>query len=124
MNLDKDTFKLYAASAYDIRHAVSIEVFNEDLKRFQYLKRLFKRYQENGDLKTRLILNHIIVIYNCFGVSATPMLFLKLDGFKELLKPFLVFLNYMPDAVAYNGKTILSSDIPMDERIILELRQI
>lgn len=115
---------LYAAKYYDFRRSASEEEFNDDLKRFQYLKRLFKRYEEDGELKVRLILNHLIVLYNCFGAEGTPMLFMKLEGYHSFLKPFVIMLGFMPDRVAYNGKTIINSDIPLDQKIIKELREI
>ncbi len=79
MVLDESTFMLYAAKHYDMKKAASTEEFYDDLKRFQYLKRLFRRYEEFDELKVRLILNHMIVIYNCFGLAGTPMLFLRLE---------------------------------------------
>jgi len=124
MRLDEDTFALYAARYYDMRKATGIDEFNDDLKRFQYLKRLFKRYEETGDLKVRLILNHLIVLYNCFGKEATPMLFMKLQEYHKFLKPFVVLLNYMPEKVEYGEKKIISTDIPLDEKIVKELREI
>ena len=78
MKLDEDSFLLYAAKYYDIRMASSADEFYDDLKRFQHLKRLFKRYDDDDDLKVRLILNHLTVLYNCFGSAATTMLFYKL----------------------------------------------
>lgn len=124
MTLDDDTFQLYAAHHYDMDRAVSMDEFLEDVKRFRYLKRLLKRYADGKELRVRLILNHMIVIYNCFGPVATDMLFLKLEGYHKYLKPFVVYLSYMPDKVEYNGKTLLNSDVPMDQTIITELRKI
>jgi hypothetical protein len=66
MILNDTNFLLYAAKAYDVKKSSGAEEFYEDLKRFQYLKRLFKRNEETDDLKIRLILNHIIVLYNCW----------------------------------------------------------
>jgi len=126
--LDETNFLLYAAKHYDNPSCFDTLEFYEDLNRFKYLKRLFSRYEEGGELKERLILNHIIVIYNLFGVEAsTRMLFFKLKDYHNLLKPFLVFLNYCPDKV-YNigleGKTINTSDIPLDPVIVTALRKI
>ena len=106
MKLEEDSFLLYAAKYYDIRMAASTDEFYDDLKRFQHLKRLFKRYDEDDDLKVRLILNHLTVIYNCFGAEATPMLFLKLEDYHKALKPFVLMLGYMPDVVEYSSKRI------------------
>lgn len=124
MNLNEDTFNVWAAKHYDMRRAVSIEEFNDDIKRFQYLKRLFRRYEDQNDLKVRLILNHLIILYNCLGPAATPMLFMKLEGYHKYLKPFVIMLNYMPDTIEYGEKKIESSVIPMDELIVRELREL
>ena len=78
MILDEKSFLLIAAKNYDMKRSSGVEEFYDDLKRFQYLKRLFKRYEDDGDLRIRLILNHIVVLYNCFGSAATNMLFYKL----------------------------------------------
>lgn len=125
--LDDNNFVLFAAKHYDNPQCHDSEEFYDDLKRFKYLKRLFGKYVESGELRERLILNHLIILYNVFGEEATRMLFLKLDGYLPHLKPFLVLLNYMPDKVMNigpEGKTIYSSDIPMDKRIIDVLRKI
>lgn len=126
--LDESNFFLYAAKHYTNPYCYDTLEFYDDLNRFKYLKRLFSRYQESGELKERLILNHIIVLYNIFGVEpATRMLFLKLYEFHKYLKPFLVLLNYMPEVVksiGIEGKDILSSNIPMDQFIVEQLRKI
>ena len=114
MKLDDSTFLLYAAKQYDLKSAASANDFYEDVKRFQHLKRLFKRYHEDNDLRTRLILNHLSVIYNCFGKSATNMLFLKLKDYHQYLKPFVV----------YEDEIIKSSEIGLDINIVNELRKI
>jgi hypothetical protein len=126
--LDDSNFMLYAAANYDNPHCYDTDEFYDDLKRFKYLKRLLNRYKETGELKERLILNHITVIYNVFGPSAaTRLLFFKLEGYYELLKPFLVFMNHMPDLVigiGINNKTIKDVDIDLDMGIIKALRKI
>jgi hypothetical protein len=124
MKLEEDSFLLYAAKYYDIRMAASADEFYDDLKRFQHLKRLFKRYDEDDDLKVRLILNHLTVIYNCFGAEATPMLFLKLEDYHKALKPFVIMLGYMPEVVEYGSNKIISSEIPLDPKIVKELREL
>lgn len=124
MILNDTNFLLYAAKSYDIKRSASTEEFYEELKRFQYLKRLFKRYEESGDLKVRLILNHIIVLYNCFGEDTTNMLFFKLKEYHSCLKPFTIFLNYMPEQVMYEDGVIRNSDIALDQTIVNELRKI
>jgi len=124
VHLSPETFDFFASRVYDTSTMSSIEDFEEDIKRFQYLKRLFNRYMEKGDLKTRLILNHIIVLYNGFGPKATEMMFYRLEGYEKYLKPFLVFLKRMPERIELNGEYVYSNTIPMDENIIRELRKI
>ena len=124
MILSENTFLLYAAKYYDNPQCSAYEEFEEDLKRFQYLKRLFNRYEHTGELKERLILNHIIVLYNCFGVNTTNMLFMKLEESQATLKPFVIQLNFMPEFIEYNNKRILSSDISMDPIVVQTLRRI
>ena len=126
--LDDSNFMLYAAANYDNPQCYDTEEFYDDLKRFKYLKRLFNKYRETADLKERLIFNHLIVIYNVFGpLPGTRMLFFKLDGYYDLLKPFLMFMNHMPDIV-YNigseNKNIKSVDLVMDQSIIDVLRKL
>jgi hypothetical protein len=124
MILNDSNFLLFAAKAYDVKKSSSSEEFYEDLKRFQYLKRLFKRYEEADDLKIRLILNHIIVLYNCFGAETTHMLFFKLKDYHSMLKPFVLFLNYLPEVVEYEDVKLKTVDVPLDSQIIAELRKI
>ena len=126
--LDDSNFMLYAAANYDNPQCYDTDEFYDDLKRFKYLKRLFNRYKETGELKERLILNHLIVIYNVFGPTpATRLLFFKLDGYYDLLKPFLMLMNQMPEIVYGIGpenKDIKSVDLSMDSSIIKSLRKI
>lgn len=124
MILDEKSFFILAAKNYDTLRSSGVEEFYEDMKRFQYLKRLFKRYDEDNDLKIRLILNHVIVLYNCFGNSATNMLFYKLKEYHKYLKPFVVFLNCMPEIIEYENVILYNSDVDMDSKIIEELRKI
>lgn len=124
--IDENNFLLFAAKHYDNAQCHDTAEFYDDLKRFKYIKRLFIKYQECGELRERLILNHIIVLYNMFGDETTRMLFFKLDGYYPYLKPFLVLLRRMPDAIHLIGKydIVYSSDIIMDSRIVEELRKI
>ena len=119
---------LYAARYYDNPQCYDTLEFYDDLKRFKYIKRLFNIYLETGELRERLILNHIIILYNVFGViPATRMLFFKLFEYKELLKPFLELLNFMPLKIiniGLKGITIKSSDIISDPIIEEKLRGI
>jgi len=125
--LDESNFMLYAAKHYDNPQCFDTLEFYEDLARFKYIKRLFNRYEETGELKERLIVNHLIILYNVFGPATTRMLFFKLNGHLHLLKPFIILLGFLPDkvyGVGVENKTIISSDIPMDENIVKLLRKI
>ena len=101
--------------------------FKEDMKRFNYLKRLFKRYRKVGELREQLVLNHLVVIYNVFGPEvAARMLFFKMskDDYSAL-KTYMLFLNIMPEKVrGIKGQDIISSEIPVDMRIANNLRNI
>jgi hypothetical protein len=125
--LDDTNFLLYAGKNYDNPLCFGTLEFYEDLNRFKYLKRLFSRYEETGELKERLILNHIIVLYNLFGVdAATKMLFFKIEKkFWSQLKTFLVFLNFMPIKIIVSKNIeIIESDIPLDNTIVNTLRKL
>ena len=119
--LDETNALLYAAKHYDNPQCFDTLEFYEDLSRFKYLKRLFKRYEETGELKERLILNHLIVIYNVFGPEAgTRLLFLKLNGFYHYLKPFLELIGYMPETVyriGIEGRSVKKDSILSDQHI-------
>lgn len=126
--LDASNFLLYAAKHYDNPQCFDTLEFYEDLKRFKYIKRLLNRYVEDGELKERLILNHIVVLFNLFGAyPAIRMLFFKCEGFEPYLIPFLISLNNLPEKVENIGlscKTINTSDIPLDANIVEALRRI
>ena len=126
-NLNAKNFVLYAAKHYDNPGCESIEEFHDDLNRFKYIKRLFTKYQETGEIKERLVLNHLIALYNLFGaVPTTRMLFFKLEGNWELLKPFLIYLGYMPERLYEIGQhaVIIDSNISLDDEIVNRLRKI
>ncbi len=108
---------------YDNPQCHTLEEFEEDLKKFLYLKKLLSRYKVGGELRERLILNHIIVLYNIFGDAATRMLFYKIDKANwATLITFLVYLNRMPETLP--EYSIILSDIPLDETVIATLRKI
>ena len=95
--LNEDTFLLFAIKHYENPQAATKEDFDEDLKRFKYLKRLLKRYVRGGALRTHLIINHLIILYNVFGEAATPLLFFKLEReYCGILKTVLLYLNKYP----------------------------
>jgi|TARA_B110000503_G_scaffold130850_1_gene204704 hypothetical protein len=124
MILTESTFLLFASKYYDNPNCTDIIEFDEDLKRFQYLRKLFGRYKQDNDLKERLILNHLIVIYNIFGLEATNMLFMKLHDYHEYLKPFVEYLNFMPQIITYDNTVLHKDSIKSDENISELLRGI
>ena len=123
-DLTNDNILLYAAKAYDKPNCIMSE-FKEDMKRFNYLKRLFKRYRKVGELREQLVLNHLVVICNVFGPEvATRILFFKMskDDFPAL-KTYLLFLSCMPERVkGIKGHDIISSEILVDMTIAEVLR--
>lgn len=125
-NLSNDNVTMYAMKAYDRPNCIMSE-FKEDMKRFNYLKRLFRRYRKVGEIRERLVLNHLVVLYNVFGPeSATRLLFFKMskDDY-SVLKTYLLFLSLMPDYVrGIRGEDLVSSDIPLDMDVANTLRQI
>lgn len=122
--MTNDNFVLYAMHHYDNPQCHGVGEFEDDLNRFKYLKRLLYRYKQHGELKERLVINHLIVLYNVFGAATTKMLFFKIEKeFWPQLKTFLVFLNYMPTEVIADRR-IQESDIPLDDTIIKVLRKV
>ena len=96
--LNDQNYMMFAIKHYENPQAVTQEDFYEDLKRFKWIKRLLKRYQTNGTLKSHLLINHFIILYNVFGEAATPLLFFKID--RELwpvIKSFVVYLGRLPE---------------------------
>ena len=96
--LNENNYILFAIKYYENPQSVTMEDFESDLKRIRYVKRLLKRYKNTGELKTHLILNHLIILFNVFNDAAVPLLFYNLE--KELwpsIKSFLLFLNRLPE---------------------------
>jgi hypothetical protein len=124
MILTESTFVLYAMKHYDNPQCTEVAEFEEDMKRFQYLRKLFSRYRLDDDLKERLILNHLIVLYNVFGSQATNMLFMRLHEYHQYLKPFVEYLNFMPQVVAFDDIMINANSIDSDSAIVTRLKEI
>ena len=96
--LNEDNFQLFAIKYYENPQAVTKEDFDKDLNHFKYIKRLLKRYKRDGELKTHLLLNHFIILYNIFGEAATPMLFYKIEeDLWPVMKTFVMFLGKLPE---------------------------
>lgn len=117
---------LFAMHHYDNPQCLSAEEFAEDFKRFRYIKRLCRRYLVTGDIKERLVLNHLILLTNVFGIEATVrLLFVKCspDAY-VVLKPFLLYLNMLPEVVwGVNGLNIYTDAIPLNEALLRTLRE-
>lgn len=125
-NLDDSNVMLYAAKCYNRPTCIQSE-FEEDYKKIRYIKRLLHKYRQTGALKERLLLNHLVVTQNVFGIEAsTRILFLKVNEKDYLaLKTFLVYTSAMPNLVkGINGKDIVSSDIGLDMNIVDILRKL
>lgn len=126
--LTEENFTLYAIKHYDNPNCKGMAEFEDDLKRFRYLKRLFRKYTAGKGLKERLIVNHLVVIYNLFGAdAATRMLFFKVEKkYWSQLKTFLVFLSYMPVGfeIQAQGVTLQGFEIPLDEKVAETLKRI
>ena len=123
--LDDDNFMMYAMKMYDNPQCTELSEFYEDLNRIKYIKRLLGRYHTKGNLKDRLILNHIIILGNVFGASATcKILFFKIeDRLHPYLKSFLLFLDYLPEIEEEISEVELKN-IPIDFRIVKKLKGI
>ncbi len=125
-DLNEDNFMMYAVKAYQSPNCIMSE-FEGDLKRTKYLKRLFRRYKTTKELKERLILNHLVLLYNVFGAEATArILFYRIDEKDyDVLKTFLMYLNLLPTVVrGVKGKNIITSHISVDLSVAETLRQI
>jgi len=126
-DLNDDNFSMFAMKEYNDIQCTDIEEFYDDLKKIKYIKRLFNIYKNTGQLKERLILNHLIVFYNVFPIqSGTRILFFKIEKpFWPMLKTFLIFLDRMPETIdSIRGEMIRTSDIQLDEGIVTRLRSI
>ena len=125
--LNENNFLLYAMHHYDNPQCHSVQEFEEDMKKFLYLKKLLSRYKNNDELRERLVLNHIVVLCNVFSPEiAARLLFFKVA--KEdysALKTYLLFLSVMPEKIkGIKGQDIQSSEIPVDFKIAEVLREI
>ena len=118
--LNESNYLLFAIKFYDNPQSETREDFESDLKRIRYVKRLLKRYQNNGELKVHLILNHLIILFNVFNEATVPLLFYNLD--EELwpaIKSFLIFLN----RVSEYPKTKVN-EIEADEYCLQQLKEL
>lgn len=114
-NLTKDNLIMFAIKHYQNPSCEGINEFYDDMKRFKYIKRLFRKYKDSGILKERLLLNHIIILNNLFGAdAASTLLFFKLEQeYWPALKSFLTFLSIMPE----NDLTHIITDPVIDQKL-------
>jgi len=122
VELNEDNFLVYAVKNYYTPGSMGMKDLEDDLKKFKYVKRLLNRYKNTGESSERLVLNHLVILYNVFGEATTDMLFYKLE--KQLwpeLKTYLVYLHRMPlETVVSPG--IKETDIPLNDELIKVLR--
>ena len=116
--LNRKNFRLFASKHYNNPECLDMAEFRQDINRFKYIKRLLSRYEIHNDLQERLILNHLIVLYNVFGIKAcNKMIWYKIEeNHWTYIKPFLVFLHYLPETEKL--------EIPLDPYIVERLRKL
>ncbi len=114
-----ENFQLVAAKHYDDIAATDLD-FQEDMRRFLLIKRLLNSYRKTGDLKYRLILNHIIIIMNVFGDAGPSLIFHELYDYLPEIAPFLILIKRLPDVV----NNIDTTSITLDKKVIACLRYI
>ena len=115
-------FVRFAERHYDSVYCLE-EEFDDDLKRIQHLKRMITKYQNTTKINISLVLNTIMILYNCFGVRSADMLFLKMPQSQHVIKPFLKKLNILPEEMNINGKIINTREILEDPIICLRLKE-
>lgn len=125
-NLTDENIELYCIRHYNNPQCISVEDYHNDMRRFKYIKRLLNQFHNHGTVKIRLLLNHVIMIYNIFDPEpATRILFFKItEQYWDVIKPLLIHLNLMPEIVqGINNRDIRSSDIQLNESIVQLLRE-
>ncbi len=124
-NLDEGTFQLYEAQHYDNVNCTDILEFQDDLNRIKSIQRLFRKYDETGDLKERLNFNYLMLLNNVFEPNeCTRMFAYRWINYTRYLKPFLEYLSYWPDRIdglGREGQSIISHEVESDEFIVQKL---
>ena len=119
--LNDENFLLYAIKYYNNPSCSGLKEFQDDVKRFKYIKRLLRKYNKTGDVSEKLILNHIILLYNVFGTFVVSSLFFKIEQIHwSQIKTFLIYLNYLPDNYVINEQ-VNESEIALDNFLINKL---
>lgn len=125
MILNDNTFNLFAAKYYENQNCLSQDEFLEDLNRIKYLKKLFYSFKNKNVLRERLIINHLVVLYNVFDRRAcTEMLFFKLNGYHDCLVPFLMYLDFLPELVLVENEKLNTKDIIINSNIVKAIREL
>lgn len=125
--VNDNNFMMFAIKHYDSPSCTGETEFREDLSRIRSIGRSFSRYKKTGKINERLVLNHLIVLYNVFESQAmTKMLAFKLNNYLDYLKPFLMLISMWPDRIEGVGGDyiIIGSDIFMDNQLVKKLREI
>lgn len=124
VDLTEDNFEFFAIKHYDNPNCLGMHEFREDMQRFKYLNRLLNKYEECGEMRENLILNHLVVLYNLLNDAATNMLFYRIaEKHWPILVPFLIYINRLPREIHLSSKrTIMDSDIQIDMKIVKLLR--
>jgi len=119
-------FIMFAIQSYDNNMCSSEEEFHEDLTRIRSISRSFSRYRKTGEINERLVLNHLIILYNVFdGETLTKMLVFKLQSYLEYLKPFLMLIARWPEYIdGVFDSRLIGTDISMDMKLVERLRKI
>jgi len=125
MILNDSNIELYAIKYYINHNCIDKEEFIEDYNRFKYIKRLVKKYVQSGELRERLILNHLVILFNTFETKACiRMLYFKIKEYFHILKPFLILMNRLPKEIKdENNQIVYMSDIPLDNNIVEVIRK-
>jgi hypothetical protein len=125
VDLTEDNFEYFAIKHYDDPNCQGLHEFKEDMQRFKYLNRLLNKYEECGEMRTNLVLNHIVVLYNLFSDAATNMLFYRVaEKHWPILAPFLIYISRLPEEIHLSAsRTIKDSDIPIDPNVVQVLRE-
>lgn len=121
--LTKENFLIYAIGNYTNSDCIDMSEFYEDLAKIKYIKRLLKKYKRTGKIRCLLVLNHIIVFANVFGIRASSqMLFYKLESeLHSVLKTILMYLNYIQDNEQMYFVSL--NDVPLDAKLYLLLKK-
>lgn len=117
--LTNKNFQAFALQNYDDPQCEDIEDFHEDLRRFRYLKRLLYRHHEYGEIRERLMLNHIITLFNVFGFEPCMRMLefkIKEETYWTSIKTMLLYLGYVEES--------FKSHISIDEKLVQRLREL